>query len=228
MRIYNTATKAGIWLFAFLIIDSSLHAQKRWDAPKIVTMNCSGCHGIDGNAELPYNPRLAGLNATYAEKKLAEFKESPSPPVDEIFHWVMTSLDGKKVTENLTPGERVNMLGMAHDIRPEIIQEAVLWYAKQHPAPGHGRNMALQQQGQEIFDKGVRELQIVACMSCHGQDAQGQAAAPRLAGQNAEYIQAQMDKFRKGDRKHAPEMTMEARELNPEQARAVAAYLQAR
>jgi cytochrome c553 len=54
-----------------------------------------------------------------------------------------------------------------------------------------------------------------------------QGFAPHLAGQNAEYIEGQLAKFRQGDRRHAPEMTMVTRDLDPDQARAVAAYLHA-
>ena len=228
MTTHGTTAKAGVFVFTLFVAAFSVHGQSRWDAPPIVTTNCSGCHGIDGNTDLPYFPRVAGLEPAYAEKKLAEFNESPSPAVDQLFHWIVVSFHGKKMTENLTPNERINMLGMAHAVKPEIIKEAVLWYAKQCPAPGHGRNSQLQQQGKGIFDKGVPDRQVLACAACHGQDAQGRALVPRLAGQNAEYIQAQMDKFRRGDRKHAPEMTMEARELNTEQSRAVAAYVQSK
>ena len=52
-------------------------------------------------------------------------------------------------------------------------------------------------------------------MTCHGPDAHGKGVAPRLAGQNASYMEAQLDKFRKGDRRHAPEMTMVTRDLDP-------------
>jgi cytochrome c553 len=65
-------------------------------------------------------------------------------------------------------------------------------------------------------------------MTCHGAAAEGKGPAPRLAGQNAEYIEGQLAKFRSGDRTHAPEMTMVTRDLDPEQAHAAAAYLQSR
>jgi len=213
---------------ALLITHASLHAQKRWDAPSIVSGNCSGCHGIDGNAELPYFPKLAGLNSTYAQKKMAEFKESPSPHSDDLYGWMVNRFGDRKSTENVTPDERINMVGIAHAVKPEAMKEAVGWYAKQCPTPGRGGDNALIQQGRELYAKGVPDQQILACMSCHGKQAEGQTSTPRLAGQNTEYIQAQLDKFRKGDRKHAPEMTMVAKELSPEQARAVAAYLNTR
>ena len=228
MTSHIIITKAAMSVIVCLVLGFSANGQERWDAPRIVTTNCSGCHGIDGNAQLPYFPRVAGLAAAYAEKKLAEFAESPAPPVDELYHMIVTAIDGHHTVGTTTPGERINMLGMAHAVKPDVLKEAVEWYAKQCPAPGHGRNTALIQQGEQIFVKGVHEQNIIPCTSCHGPSAQGQSSAPRLAGQNSQYLVAQLDKFRRGDRKHAPEMTMEVRELNPDQARAVAAYLHAR
>ena len=228
MTTHRAITKARVSTFTLLLVAFSLRGETQWDAPPIVTTNCSGCHRVDGNSQLPYFPRIAGLDAAYSEKKLAQFAESPSPPVDELLHMLVTAIDGHESVGNNTPNERINMLGMAHAVKPEILKEAVEWYAKQTPAPGHGRNTALVQQGEQIFAKGVPDQHIIACMSCHGQSAQGQALAPRLSGQNSQYIEAQLVKFRRGDRKHAPEMTMEVRELSPDQARAVAAYLQAR
>ena len=233
MTTHTASTKPGVSTLALLLLAFSLHGETRWDAPQIVTENCSGCHEIDGNAQLSYFPRVAGLDPAYAKKKLAQFAESPSPPVDDLLHLVASAMDGHKVdghatAGNNTPNERINMLGMAHAVKPEALQEAVEWYAKQSPAPGHGRNTALIQQGEEIFAKGVPDQHIIPCITCHGQSAQGQSSVPRLAGQNSAYLVAQLDKFRRGDRKHAPEMTMEVRELNPEQARAVSAYVQSK
>ena len=227
MTIYRAVTNAGISVCAFLMLHTPLDAQKRWDAPAIVTTNCSGCHKIDGNAELPYIPRLAGLDAAYAEKKMAEFKDSPPPATDELYGLIVNALD-EKPRVNVTRDEQVNMVGIAHAVTLEQTKQAVQWYAKQCPTPGRGRNNALTEQGKRIFEKGVPDQRILACASCHGQNAQGQGTAPLLAGQNAEYVQAQMEKFRRGDRKHAPEMTMVAKEVTVEQAHAVAAYLQSK
>ena len=120
------------------------------------------------------------------------------------------------------------MEGVAHAGKPEAIKEAVEWYAKQHPSPGHSANKALIEQGKELYMNGVPAQKVLACATCHGPDARGKRPAPRLAGQNGQYIEIQLAKFRRGDRRHAPEMTMVTRDLDDEQARAAAAYLQSR
>jgi cytochrome c553 len=213
---------------ALLMSISNAWGQRNWDAPRIVTTYCSGCHGVDGNTTLAYFPKLAGLDATYAGKKMTAFKEPAGPPVDEAMWWVLKVVGSKKGAENVTRQERMNMEGVAHAESSGELQEAVEWYAKQPPTKGHSSNKALVAQGEELFLKGIPAQKVIACATCHGPDAAGKGTAPRLAGQNAEYLIDQLKKFNKGDRKHAPEMTMVTRDLDPEQARAAAAYLQSR
>lgn len=220
--------KAAAAALAAVVITSPAYGQKRWDAPRIVTAYCSGCHGVDGNTQLPYFPKLAGLDPKYAEKKLTEFKETASPPVDELYWLTLKAIGAKKDAGNATRNERINMQGVAHAAKPEVTAEAVLWYAKQPPPRGRSGNQALIEEGREFFTKGLPAQKILPCMTCHGSDAQGKGPAPRLAGQNAEYMEGQLDKFRKGDRRHAPEMTIVTRDLDPQQAHAAAVYLQSR
>jgi cytochrome c553 len=228
LRIRTLVTKSTVTALALVTLTYTAQGQRRWDAPRIVTTYCSGCHGVDGNAQLPYFPKLAGLDPTYAAKKLNAFEETASPPVDELYWWTLRVMGAKKYAGNATRNERINMEGVAHAAKPDLIKEAVLWYAKQSPAPGRSANKALMEEGREFFTKGLPAQKILPCMTCHGLDAQGKGLAPRLAGQNAEYMESQLDKFRKGDRRHAPEMTMVTRDLDPQQAHAAAVYLQSR
>jgi cytochrome c553 len=225
LKIHNSLTDAAAGGLMLLTIVSSAYGQRRWDAPPIVTSYCSGCHGIDGNTQLPYFPKLAGIDATYAEKKLAAFREV-SPPTDELFSEILKLSGANKGGGNVSRQERINMEGVAHAAKPEVIRQAVEWYAKQPRAPGRSGNKALIAQGRERFMNGLPAQKVIACKTCHGTDAQGKGPAPSLAGQNAEYIESQLTKFREGDRRHAPEMTIVTRDLDPEQARAVAVYLQ--
>ncbi len=226
MTIYNLLKRAAAGT-AFLGVISNAAAQKSWNAPHIVTTYCSGCHGIDGNAPLPYVPKLAGLEPAYAEKKLKAFREV-SPPTDELFFAISKLAGADNDPGNVSRQERINMEGVAHAAKPEVIEEAVLWYAKQPRTSGHSGNKALIEQGKQRYMNGLPAEKVIACKTCHGIDAEGKGPAPRLAGQNAQYIETQLAKFRQGDRRHAPEMTIVTRDLDAEQARAVAAYLQSR
>jgi cytochrome c553 len=227
LKIHTSLTQATAGVLALLTIVSNAYGQKRWDAPPIVTSYCSGCHGIDGNTQLPYFPKLAGIDAAYAERKLTAFREV-SPPADELFFDILQLSGARKGAGNVSRQERINMEGVEHTAKPEVITQAVQWYAKQPRAPGRSGNKALIEKGKERYMNGLPAQKVIACKTCHGTDAQGNGPAPRLAGQNAEYIESQLTKFRQGDRRHAPEMTMVTRDLDAEQARAVAAYLQSR
>lgn len=224
MRIPNLLREVAAGA-VFLGAISSASAQKNWSAPRIVTAYCSGCHDIDGNSQLPYMPKLAGIHPAYAERKLRAFGET-SPPVDELFFTIKDLSAPKKNAVNVTRQERINMEGVAHAAKPEAIKEALQWYSEQTRTSGRSSNKDLMLQGKELFMNGVPAQKVLPCQTCHGPDAQGKGFAPRLAGQNGEYIEAQLAKFREGDRRHAPEMTMVTRDLDPDQARAVAAYLQ--
>ena len=201
-------------------------AQKRWDAPRVVTWNCSGCHGIDGNAQLPYFPRLAGLNALYAEQRMAEFGAAAPPPVDELFYRIRTLAEGKGGASGRQ--ERINMIGSAHAITSDESKAAIAWYAMQKPAPGRSGNPALIQLGTTLYLKGLPAQGLPACQGCHGVHAGGTGKIPRLAGQNGTYVLNELEKFHAGDRQHAPEMTAVAEHVDTEQFRALAAYLQSR
>lgn len=66
------------------------------------------------------------------------------------------------------------------------------------------------------------------CMSCHGADGGGNAAAgyPRLAGLNKTYLLKQLDNFASGSREN-PVMQPNARALTPAERVALAAYYSA-
>ena len=195
MKIQISLKRALTTALVLGVTVCSAYAKKKWDAPPVVTEYCSGCHGVDGNTQLPYFPKLSGLSAQYAQRKLTEFKELPSPPVDEMFAWVKKLSEKKQEPSRATNVERINMEGVAHAASDDAMKEAVLWYQKQTPAAGHGGNTALTDWGRQLFLKGVPAQKVLPCVTCHGQDAQGKGLAPRLAGQNAEYMESQLIKF---------------------------------
>jgi cytochrome c553 len=211
---------------AVLILCPMAVAQKSWDAPRVVTRNCSGCHEIDGNSQPPYFPRLAGLNAAFAEQRIAQFRADSAPPVDELFYRIVTAVapsPGASKRET-----RINMVGIGHAIPEEETNAAAEWYAKQKPAPGRSGNPALIERGKALYLNGLPAQGLPACQTCHGPRAEGSGKIPRLAGQNGTYILGELQKFNAGDRQHAPEMTTVAKHVDSdgEEFRALAAYLQ--
>jgi cytochrome c553 len=128
---------------ALLVISPLASTQKvRSTPPRIVTWNCSGCHGVHGNAQSPEFPSLAGIDASYIEQRIAAFRAAPTPPSDELFYWLFNHAESKKIAASSSPEALANMVGMAHAATPQEAKAAAAWYSAQKPkpAPGHSAN----------------------------------------------------------------------------------------
>lgn len=172
-------------------------------AESIVTQVCAACHGMDGNSAAAANPSLAGMNAEYLDKQLVNFKS----------------------------GERKNaiMSGMVATLTPQDMQNLAAYFSMQQPKPGTSKDQALALVGQKIFRGGVQGAGVPACASCHGPQGKGiPSQFPRLAGQHADYIYAQLDSFRLGTRSNdaAKMMRSIAAKMTDADMKAVAAYIQ--
>jgi cytochrome c553 len=89
------------------------------------------------------------------------------------------------------------------------------FFASQAPTPPHGGS-ALAAKGKTFYETG--------CQSCHGAQAEGKDASPRLAGQHNVYLSRQLANFSMTTRFHAS-MNPPSRSLTDNQIEAVVAYL---
>jgi len=80
-------------------------------------------------------------------------------------------------------------------------------------------------QGKQLAEQGIPARSVAACVSCHGAQGEGNAAAgfPRLAGQPGPYLARQLEAYADGRRAN-PVMAPIAKGMNDEQRRAVSAY----
>lgn len=80
--------------------------------------------------------------------------------------------------------------------------------------------------GQTIARQGVAENSVPACVSCHGPQGEGSPIGPRLAGQNAMYIESQFKAFVSGSRQTVQAALMQPviAGLTGDDIRAVAHY----
>jgi cytochrome c553 len=160
----------------------------------------------DGNSQLPANPKLAGQHADYLYKQLREFK----------------SVDGNKpVRENAIMGAMVAALDDA-DMRA-LAQH----FSSSTLQPDVAKNLATIDQGQKIWRAGIPSKGVPACAACHGPAGAGLPAQyPRLAGQFAEYSEAQLKAFRDGVRANDPNrmMRMIAIKMTDPEMKAVSDY----
>jgi cytochrome c553 len=166
---------------------------------------CSTCHGPRGVSTSPEFPILAAQRKGYLEAQIDAFRKRTRAEKDaHDFMW-----------------------GIAGNLDEAIIGSIADYYASQPPAPGRSDDPALVAKGKELFDKGVPERGIPACMACHGADAAGVADFPRLAGQHAKYVVKQLNYIQSLVRA-APVMHGIVKDLAPAEIQAVAAYVQSR
>src|SRR3990170_1013168 len=173
----------------------------------IANQSCAACHAADGNSPLAANPKLAGQIPEYLYKQLANFRPAA----------------GKKA-------ERDNavMAGMVANLSPEDMRNLAAYFAGQAAKPGAAKSKDLVALGQRIYRGGIASEGIAACASCHGPNGAGMPAQyPRLSGQHAEYIEAQLKAFRSGARANDPSASMRgvAGRLSDREIEAVADYV---
>ncbi|MEO8525262.1 MAG: c-type cytochrome [Caldimonas sp.] len=166
----------------------------------ISTGTCVACHTNDGSRGSAANPILQGQHADYLAKQLLEFKA----------------------------GKRQNaiMTAMAATLSEADMKNVAAFYASKHAKPGFAKNKDLAVLGEKIYRGGVADRAIPACAGCHGPSGAGiPAQYPRLSGQHADYVEAQLVAFRGGVRHNNVAMTGVAAKLNDREIKAVSDYV---
>ena len=119
------------------------------------------------------------------------------------------------------------MNGMVANLSDADIKSLAAYYAGQSLKPSAAADKELAATGQKLWRGGDAVHGIPACEGCHGPAGAGiPAQFPRLAGQYAEYIAAQLTAFREGKRTNDLNGVMRgvAAHMNDGQIRAVADY----
>jgi len=80
------------------------------------------------------------------------------------------------------------MENVAHNLSPAMRKAIAEHFRDLNPKPVGGAPKELVAGGKLIYEEGVPEANIPPCASCHGPDAKGNGAFPRLAGQLDEYV----------------------------------------
>ena len=161
---------------------------------------CAACHTNDGSRGSPANPILQGQHPEYLVKQLNEFKS----------------------------GKRANaiMSGMVASLSDADMKNVSAFYAGKTAKPGFAKNKELVTLGEKIYRGGIADRMIPACAGCHSPTGAGiPAQYPRLAGQHADYTEAQLVAFRGGVRKNNLAMSGVAAKLNDREIKAVADYI---
>ena len=172
----------------------------------IATTVCVACHAADGNSTGPANPKLAGQHAEYLLKQMKNFKGT----------------DGKQP-------DRVNavMNGMIAPYNEAQMRDLAAYFSMQQQKGEQAKNRETIEAGQKLYRAGDKSKGLAACAACHGPAGAGiPAQYPRIQGQYAEYIEAQLKGFRDGTRANDPAkmMRMIALKMTDKEIKAVADY----
>lgn len=171
-------------------------------AHELVAHVCETCHGKDGNSTDPSVPSLAGQGSAYLQSQLAGFQAQRRVGV---------------------------MSGIAMNLSSADIRDAANYFSRQILRGSEGRttDSSALRRGQAIYDEGIAAINVPSCASCHALDGAGLPSAfPRLAGQHARYIAAQLRAFRSDSRLSTNTMMQNvAAKLSDDEIGAVADYI---
>jgi cytochrome c553 len=119
------------------------------------------------------------------------------------------------------------MAGMVANLSDVDMRALAAYYAAHKLKPAAARDKDLAAFGQKIWRGGIADKNVAACAGCHGPDGAGiPGQYPRLAGQFAEYVDAQLKLFRTAGRANDPNGMMRgvAARMSDEEIKAVAEY----
>ena len=173
----------------------------------IASTVCGACHNPDGNSLTAANPKLAGQHPEYLFKQMTNFKAA----------------DGKQP-------ERVNaiMNGMIAAFDESQMRDIAAYFASKKQTGDAAKNRETIEAGQKLYRAGDMSKGLPACAACHGPAGAGiPAQFPRIAGQFAEYTEAQLKAFREGARANDPNkmMRMVAIKMTDAEIKAVSDYV---
>ena len=189
-------------LAAVLLGTGAAAAADNSAALDLIRRECSTCHGAKGVSVSPTFPNLASQTKQYLDAQLKAFRDrSRADPHAQAFMW-----------------------GMAAQLTDDTIKQMAEFFAQQ-PAPrGEAGDKAEVAAGEKIYKEGIEKQDVPACMSCHGDIAQGNELFPRLAGQRRNYLEKQLEAF--SAQLRANEIMHEnSKKLTARQISELAAYL---
>ena len=169
---------------------------------------CQGCHGASAPNPGHLFPTLDGMNAAALFKQLADYRS------------------GKRLSSIMNGMAQALSVQDSADIAAYFAGRAGRLQAKpdEHAPPG-GHGLRQSDAGARLAFAGDPQRGIAPCSACHGPGGY-KTGAPPLAGQYAEYIEQQLEAFAQNTRHNDiyEQMRAIARQLTPEEIKAVAAF----
>jgi cytochrome c553 len=162
----TSKARKGRWALLAALLVSAAAAQERLPL-------CAGCHGPDGNSEIPGIPSIAGQPKLFLETQLVLFRE-------EVRVLPRMQPPAKGVAKGLSDREIVHLAE----------HFAALRARSSASGPADPAQIA---RGRELAGK-------LHCGSCHLPNFRGGAQIPRLAGQREDYLTDSMLGYRDNPR----------------------------
>ncbi|MBE4575255.1 cytochrome c4 [Vibrio navarrensis] len=169
-------------LLASCSASCSVWAQGNIEAGKAKSQTCVACHGADGNSLLTIYPKLAGQHAKYTEKQLKDLK---------------LGMESAGKQGRYDPV----MSAMAMPLTEQDMADLAAYYASLPISPNTTPESVVDA-GKVLYTAGDAERGLTACIACHGPRGNGTELSgfPKISGQHADYIKAQLQKFRESSR----------------------------
>lgn len=191
------------WKIAILAIIAGAVSSPDGRAESLAVRNCTWCHGGAVQGYTPA-PRLAGQHPRYLEKQIVNFREH---------------------TRN-SPFSKQYMWGAAANLGPRSARDLAIYFSTIPPKPANDGDRRLVATGRAIYQEGMPDSNIVACVACHGPNAQGVSEIPRLAGLAYTYLKRRLEQWGQGYNAAAgPPMPHIASKLSSSQIEALGSYL---
>jgi cytochrome c553 len=184
-------------LAILLVAGGSLHASET-----LPIRNCTWCHGT-GAQGFTTAPRLAGQRQQYIANQLLYFnRHTRDNPLSKQYMW--------PAAENLSP---------------QVARDLAMYFSALPPRAASDGESELAARGKEIYDLGIADSNVVACLVCHGPKAEGIRQIPRLAGLTYAYLKKRLEQWGQGFHATAELMPQIASTLSADEIEAIASYL---
>jgi cytochrome c553 len=195
-----TSTRPRTAVFAvgcFVVSAMVCHAE----SPAV--KNCTWCHGTSAQGYTPA-PRLAGQRSQYLENQLAGFRtHARDNPLSQQYMWDAVA-----------------------NLSAQTARDLATYFSRLPPKAAGDGDMELVATGRAIYQVGMPDANIVACVVCHGPNAEGVGQIPRLGGLAYSYLKRTLDQWGQGyHTASGPPMPDIASKLSANQIEALASYL---
>ena len=170
---------------------------------RYVARNCAWCHGTSVQG-FSTAPRLAGQQAPYIEAQILDFRShSRDNPSSKLYMW-----------------------GAAAPLSRPLAHEVATYLASLNAEAARDGRESLVTEGEGLYRQGSQETNIAACVVCHGPNAEGAGAIPRIGGLGYRYLKRRLEQWGEGyHASAAAPMPGIASKLSESQVEALASYL---